>query len=63
MRPLGGRVSAKFMSPALLKGFNYTGFYVGLYASSNGVSSSAYASFDNFVYAPEGDRDDWYMAK
>ena len=49
---VGDPVDIEFMSPAVLRGFNYTGLYVGLYASSNGVETSAYADFKYFSYSP-----------
>ena len=59
--PLASGVDGTFLSPSELEGFNYTGLYVGLYASSNGADSDNAAVFDEFRYAPRrGDRDHWF---
>jgi alpha-N-arabinofuranosidase len=59
---LGPAVDGSALSPATLGGFNYTGVYLGLYASSNGEASGNHADFDYFRYAPAaGDRDHWYQ--
>ena len=59
--PLASDVDGTFLSPSELEGFNYTGLYLGLYASSNGVESDNAAAFDEFRYAPRrGDRDQWF---
>ena len=50
---VGEIVDARFLSPAVLRGFNYTGLYVGLYGSSNGLPSDAYADFSRFSYSPQ----------
>jgi len=58
---LGGDVDGTALSPATLGGFNYTGVYLGLYASSNGEATDNHADFDFFRYRPTAaDRDDWY---
>ncbi|MEM9533756.1 MAG: hypothetical protein AAGA23_22745, partial [Pseudomonadota bacterium] len=49
---VGAAVDLTFLSPAVLDGFNYTGLYVGLYASSNGRPSENQAAFDTFAYRP-----------
>ncbi len=49
------------LSPAAIDGFNYTGVYIGLYGTSNGLTSGNHASYDYFRYTPSaGDRDHWY---
>lgn len=45
---LADDVDITFMSPGVLKGFNYTGLYTGLYASSNGAPAGNTASYDWF---------------
>jgi xylan 1,4-beta-xylosidase len=58
---LGDAVDGSALSPAVLGGFNYTGVYVGLYASANGRESGNHADFDFFRYRPTAEgRDDWY---
>jgi alpha-N-arabinofuranosidase len=58
---LGPPLDGSALSPAVLGGFNYTGVYLGLYASSNGKASDNHADFDFFHYAPAAvDRNDWY---
>ena len=60
-RTWAGQWTARLCSPAVLGGFNYTGVYLGLYASSNGERSDSHADFDFFRYAPaDAGRDDWY---
>jgi alpha-N-arabinofuranosidase len=59
---LGGPVDGTALSPAVLGGFNYTGVYLGLYASSNGERSDSHADFDFFHYWPTArERDAWYQ--
>ena len=59
---LGGDVDGSALSPAVLGGFNYTGVYIGLYASSNGQSTDNYADFEFFRYRPAtAGRDDWFQ--
>ncbi len=59
--PLEAGVDATSLSPAVIEGFNYTGAYVGLYATANGASSGNHADFAHFVYRPRSnDRDDWF---
>jgi hypothetical protein len=41
-----------------LKGYNYTGVYVGLYASSNGTATENHADFGSFDYRPRGESRD-----
>ncbi len=54
-------VDATRLSPAVIEGYNYTGAYVGLYASSNGVATDSHADFEFFRYRPAADaRDHWY---
>ncbi len=56
-------VDGTSLSPAVLDGFNYTGVYLGLYASSNGQQSDRHADFEYFRYLPLADgeqRDYWY---
>lgn len=58
---LGGTVDGAALSPAVLGGFNYTGVYLGLYASSNGTPTENHADFDFFHYRPQAhSRDAWY---
>jgi alpha-N-arabinofuranosidase len=58
---LGGDVDGAALSPAVLGGFNYTGVYLGLYASSNGAPGQNHADFDFFRYRPAANgRDDWF---
>jgi len=58
---LGPPLDGSTLSPAVLGGFNYTGVYLGLYASSNGKAADNHADFDFFRYAPTAaDRNDWY---
>lgn len=52
-RQMGNAVDGTFLSPDQLTGFNYTGLYVGLYASSNGASTNNTADFERFTYEPE----------
>jgi alpha-N-arabinofuranosidase len=60
-QPLGGKVDGAALSPAVLGGFNYTGVYIGFYASSNGAATRNHADFDFFLYRPTADgRDDWF---
>lgn len=50
-----------YLSPAVIEGYNYTGAYVGLYASSNGAATDNHADFQFFRYRPMGEsRDHWY---
>jgi len=59
--PLGPPADGRALSPAVLGGFNYTGVYLGLYASANGKASDNHADFDFFNYEPTAaDRDEWY---
>ncbi len=49
------------LSPAMIDGFNYTGVYIGLYATGNG-EAGAYADFDYLRYEPTAaNRNDWYF--
>lgn len=58
---LAEEVDGSALSPAVLGGFNYTGVYLGLYASSNGEPIQNDADFDYFRYRPTADsRDEWY---
>jgi len=58
---LAGDVDGTALSPAVIDGYNYTGVYVGLYATSNGVESENFADFDFFNYEPTAkSRDDWF---
>ena len=47
---IGPALDGTQLSPAVLKGFNYTGVFVGLYASSNGRPTQAHADFSRFRY-------------
>ena len=58
---IGKGVDGTALSPNFLRGYNYTGAYVGLYASANGKVSDNYADFESFQYTPTAEtRDDWY---
>ena len=58
---LAGDVDGEPLSPAVIEGYNYTGVYVGLYASSNGAAGDNHADFDFFRYRPlTTDRDGWF---
>jgi hypothetical protein len=60
-RALKENVDGVPLSPAFLKGYNYTGVYVGLCASSNGTASENHADFEPFDYRPRGEsKDDWF---
>lgn len=59
---LGPVLDGTALSPAALGGFNYTGVYIGLYASSNGSPTGNHVDFDHFDYRPTAaDRDGWYI--
>ncbi len=53
-RAVGDEVDGAFLSPNTLRGFNYTGVYVGVYGSSNGAVTENAAQFDAFTYEPRG---------
>jgi xylan 1,4-beta-xylosidase len=54
-------VDGTALSPAAINGYNYTGVYIGLYASSNGASTENFADFGSFRYQSTATgRDDWY---
>ena len=58
---VGPVVDGTLLSPAVLHGFNYTGVFVGLYASANGLPTSNHADFAWFQYeATAQNRDAWY---
>ncbi len=58
---LGDRVDGVALSPAVIRGYNYTGVYIGLYASSNGAPTTGHADFERFEYRPTvRASDDWY---
>ena len=58
---MGEDVDGTTLSPYFLRGYNYTGVYVGLYASANGAVSDNYADFESFNFKSNaGTRDDWY---
>ncbi len=49
------------LSPAVIEGYNYTGVFLGLYASSHGTPTDNHADFQFFRYRPTGEsRDHWY---
>jgi len=57
----GDAVDGTALSPATITGFNYTGVYIGLFASSNGETSGNHADFDFFRYEPTATaRDGWF---
>ncbi len=59
---LGPSIDGRSLSPAVLSGFNYTGVFIGLYASSNGLPTRNFADFDWFDYrTPAAGADDWYQ--
>ncbi len=61
-RSLAGSVDVTALSPAAIEGYNYTGVYLGLYATARGAGSRNYADFDFFRYEPTAEsRDDWFM--
>jgi alpha-N-arabinofuranosidase len=56
-----GSVDVTALSPAAIDGYNYTGVYLGLYATSNGTETHNHADFDFFSYEPTArSRDDWF---
>ena len=58
---IGNGVDGTTLSPYFLRGYNYTGVYVGLYASANGMMSDNYADFESFNFnSNAATRDDWY---
>lgn len=59
-KSLATDVDLTSLSPAVIDGFNYTGVYIGLYATGNGAAGG-YADFDYLRYQPDAeDRSDWY---
>ncbi|NNE97551.1 MAG: glycoside hydrolase family 43 protein [Pyrinomonadaceae bacterium] len=59
---LDENIDATSLSPAVIKGFNYTGVYVGLYASSNGKRTRNFVDFAGFKYSPLlKNRGDWFQ--
>jgi len=60
--PLGDEIDGKALSPAIVGGYNYTGVYIGLYASANNNASESHADFDFYNYEPTSStRDDWFQ--
>lgn len=58
---IGEGVDGAALSPYFLRGYNYTGAYIGLYASANGMASDNHADFEFFNYnAKVQTTDDWY---
>ncbi|MGB5258854.1 MAG: glycoside hydrolase family 43 protein [Woeseiaceae bacterium] len=56
-----GDVDVTALSPAVIEGYNYTGIYLGLYASANAADSDNHADFDFFNYTSTANaRDDWF---
>lgn len=54
-------VDVTSLSPAVIRGFNYTGIYLGLYSTSNGMQGTNYADFAHFRYqAAVNNRNKWY---
>ena len=49
----GPVIDGSTLSPAVLRGFNYTGVFIGLYATSNGLKSDNYADYEWFTYNPQ----------
>jgi len=50
---IGNSLDITFMAPGELRGFNYTGLNIGLYAYSNREASNSVVEFDRFIYFPE----------
>ena len=60
-KQLGDTFDATALSPSAIPGYNYTGVYLGLYASANGENSDNHADYDFFRYRFTGaSKDDWY---
>lgn len=58
---LGQDVDGTALSPAAIDGYNYTGVFIGLYATSNGSATGNFSIFDFFNYEPTArSRDDWF---
>jgi alpha-N-arabinofuranosidase len=58
---LAGDVDVTPLSPAVIEGYNYTGVYLGLYATSNGNDTDNHADFDFFSYEPTArSRTGWF---
>jgi xylan 1,4-beta-xylosidase len=58
---VGDMVDGTALSPYFIDGYNYTGAYLGLYASANGNESRNYADYEFFHYrTTESTSDDWY---
>lgn len=58
---LAENVDITSLSPAMIDGFNYTGIYLGVYASGNGEDNGGVAEFEYFDYRPDAaSLDDWY---
>jgi len=58
---LAGAVDVTALSPAMINGYNYTGVYLGLYATSNGAETDNHAHFDFFNYEPTAESHDaWF---
>lgn len=53
----GPVIDGSTLSPAVLRGFNYTGVFIGLYATSNGLKSDNYADFEWFTYSPRSTKE------
>lgn len=51
-RRVGAGVDGTRLSPSVLKGYNYTGVFIGLYASANGAYSARAADFEGFEMRP-----------
>ncbi len=57
---LAADIDVTSLSPAVIDGFNYTGVYIGLYATGNG-KSGGHADFDYLRYESTAEnRNDWY---
>jgi alpha-N-arabinofuranosidase len=58
---VGDTVDGTALSPYFIEGYNYTGVYLGLYASANGNESENHADYEFFHYrSTEKKNDDWY---
>jgi alpha-N-arabinofuranosidase len=59
---VGDTVDGTALSPYFIDGYNYTGVYLGLYASANGNESDNHADYEFFHYrSTERASDDWYQ--
>ncbi len=60
-RVLAEEVDGTVLSPAVINGYNYTGLYIGPYATANGESSETEAEYEYLRYKGTArSRDAWY---